>query len=93
MLSALPAAGGTLFPVHLHDCLAPVRDYLPELIDLILSGKINPGFDLEIPPKEAAGGYKAVDERCAIKVLLGPVGTEASVAAHAVPLVSSTWGP
>jgi threonine dehydrogenase-like Zn-dependent dehydrogenase len=60
--------------VHLHGGPAPVRDYLPELIDLILSGDINPGkvFDLELPLDEAAEGYKAMDERRAIKVLLRP---------------------
>lgn len=60
--------------VHLHGGPAPVRDYLPELIDLILSGEINPGrvFDMELPLDEAAEGYKAMDERRAIKVLLRP---------------------
>lgn len=60
--------------VHLHGGPAPVREYLPELIDLILSGEINPGrvFDMELPLKEAAEGYKAMDERRAIKVLLRP---------------------
>ncbi|MGY4544006.1 threonine dehydrogenase-like Zn-dependent dehydrogenase [Arthrobacter sp. UYNi723] len=60
--------------VHLHGGPAPVRDYLPELIDLILRGDINPGkvFDLELPLDEAAEGYKAMDERRAIKVLLRP---------------------
>jgi threonine dehydrogenase-like Zn-dependent dehydrogenase len=58
--------------VHLHGGPAPVRGYLPELIDLILSGEINPGkvFDLELPLDDAAEGYKAMDERRAIKVLL-----------------------
>ncbi|MFF2297568.1 zinc-dependent alcohol dehydrogenase family protein [Arthrobacter sp. NPDC058127] len=60
--------------VHLHGGPAPVRDYLPELIDLILRGEIDPGkvFDLELPLEEAAEGYKAMDERRAIKVLLRP---------------------
>jgi threonine dehydrogenase-like Zn-dependent dehydrogenase len=60
--------------VHLHGGPAPVRDYLPELIDLILRGEINPGkvFDLELPLDEAAEGYRAMDERRAIKVLLRP---------------------
>lgn len=60
--------------VHLHGGPAPVRDYLPELIDLILSGKINPGkvFDLELPLDDAPQAYKAMDERRAIKVLLRP---------------------
>jgi threonine dehydrogenase-like Zn-dependent dehydrogenase len=60
--------------VHLHGGPAPVRQYLPELIDLIWSRKINPGkvFDLELPLEEASEGYRAMDERRAIKVLLRP---------------------
>ncbi|PYE29982.1 threonine dehydrogenase-like Zn-dependent dehydrogenase [Rhizobium sp. PP-F2F-G38] len=51
---------------------APVRRFLPHLMDLVLSRKINPGkvFDLEIPLADAAEGYKAMDERRAIKTLL-----------------------
>ncbi|ANL47378.1 Zn-dependent alcohol dehydrogenase GroES-like protein [Rhizobium phaseoli] len=51
---------------------APVRRFLPHLIDLILSRQINPGkvFDLEIPIADVAKGYKAMDERSAIKTLL-----------------------
>jgi threonine dehydrogenase-like Zn-dependent dehydrogenase len=58
--------------VHLHGGPAPVRRFLPELIDLIMSGEINPGevFDLELPLDDAAEGYQAMDERRAIKVLL-----------------------
>jgi threonine dehydrogenase-like Zn-dependent dehydrogenase len=53
---------------------APVRGYLPHLIDLILRGEINPGkvFDLELPLGQAADAYRALDERRAIKVLLRP---------------------
>ncbi|MGW2169501.1 zinc-dependent alcohol dehydrogenase family protein [Streptomyces sp. NPDC001705] len=53
---------------------APVREYLPDLIDMVLSGRINPGkvFDLELPLSEVAEGYKAMDERRAIKTLLKP---------------------
>jgi len=51
---------------------APVRRYLPHFLDLILSRKINPGkvFDFEIPLEDVAEGYKAMDERRAIKTLL-----------------------
>ena len=58
--------------VHLHGGPAPVRRFLPELMQLICERKINPGqvFDLELPLEEAAEGYKAMDERRAIKVLL-----------------------
>ncbi len=68
--------GGLLFgtEVHLHGGPAPVRRFLPDLIDRILSGRINPGkvFDLHLPLDEAAKGYRAMDERRAIKVLLKP---------------------
>jgi len=51
-----------------------VRNYLPELIDLIWNRKINPGkvFDLSLPLAQVAEGYKAMDERRAIKALLLP---------------------
>jgi threonine dehydrogenase-like Zn-dependent dehydrogenase len=53
---------------------APVRAYLPDLIERVVSGRINPGkvFDLTLPLDEAAEGYKAMDERRAIKALLRP---------------------
>ncbi len=55
---------------------APVRRYLPQLIDLVFSGKINPGkvFDLVLPLENVADGYRAMDERRAIKTLLRPSG-------------------
>lgn len=51
---------------------APVRRFLPDLIQLIWDRKIEPGkvFDLILPLEEAAEGYKAMDERRAIKVML-----------------------
>ncbi len=60
--------------VHLHGGPAPVRRYLPTLIDLILNGKINPEkvFDLVLPLDQVAEGYRAMDERRAIKALLRP---------------------
>jgi threonine dehydrogenase-like Zn-dependent dehydrogenase len=60
--------------VHLHGGPAPVRQYLPELIELICNREIDPGkvFDLTLPLEQAAEGYKAMDERRAIKVLLTP---------------------
>jgi threonine dehydrogenase-like Zn-dependent dehydrogenase len=63
--------------VHLHGGPAPVRRYLPELIKLVLDRKINPGkvFDLTLPLDQVAEGYRAMDERRAIKTLLHPNGT------------------
>jgi threonine dehydrogenase-like Zn-dependent dehydrogenase len=60
--------------VHLHGGPAPVRRYLPRLIELIESRSINPGkvFDLTLPLEQAAEGYRAMDERRAIKTLLRP---------------------
>ncbi|MDN5700402.1 MAG: IMP dehydrogenase, partial [Kocuria sp.] len=60
--------------VHLHGGPAPVRRFLPELIQLIWDRKIEPGkvFDKELPLDQAAEGYQAMDERKAIKVLLKP---------------------
>lgn len=60
--------------VHLHGGPAPVRRYLPTLIDLVLTGKINPGkvFDLDLPLEQVAEGYRAMDQRRAIKALLRP---------------------
>jgi threonine dehydrogenase-like Zn-dependent dehydrogenase len=58
--------------VHLHGGPAPVRRFLPDLIQLIWDRKIDPGvvFDLTLPLEQAAEGYKAMDERRATKVLL-----------------------
>jgi threonine dehydrogenase-like Zn-dependent dehydrogenase len=60
--------------VHLHGGPAPVRRYLPQLIDLVFNGTINPGevFDLVLPLDRVAEGYRAMDERRAIKTLLRP---------------------
>ncbi len=60
--------------IHLHGGSAPVRRFLPELIDLVWNRKINPGkvFDLTLPLEQVAEGYRAMDERRAIKTLLRP---------------------
>lgn len=53
---------------------APVRRYLPDLIGRVLSGRIDPGrvFDLTLPLSRVADGYRAMDERRAVKTLLQP---------------------
>ena len=58
--------------VHLHGGPAPVRRFLPELIELICNREIDPGkvFDLTLPLADVAEGYRAMDERRAIKTLL-----------------------
>ncbi|MGN6577389.1 MAG: zinc-dependent alcohol dehydrogenase family protein [Nocardioides sp.] len=54
--------------------MAPVRTYLPDLLERVLDGRIDPGlvFDLTLPLDDVAEAYKAMDERRAIKVLLRP---------------------
>jgi hypothetical protein len=54
--------------------VAPVRNYVEELLPEVLDGRIRPGlvFDLELPLSKAAEAYAAMDERRAIKVLLRP---------------------
>lgn len=54
--------------------MAPVRKYLPELLQRTLSGSLDAGpvFDLTLPLDEVAAGYKAMDERTAVKVMLRP---------------------
>jgi threonine dehydrogenase-like Zn-dependent dehydrogenase len=58
--------------VHLHGGPAPVREYLPELIDLIWTDQIDPGkvFDLDVTLEDIAEGYRAMDQRTAIKALV-----------------------
>jgi threonine dehydrogenase-like Zn-dependent dehydrogenase len=60
--------------VRLHGGPAPVRRYLPDLINLVWNRKINTGkvFDLTLPLDQVAEGYRAMDERRAIKALLRP---------------------
>ena len=51
-----------------------MRRFLPKLIELAWSRKFDPGkvFDLTLPLERVAEGYRAMDERRAIKVLLRP---------------------
>ena len=71
---ALPGEEMFFSHVHLHGGPAPVRRFLPDLIDRIVNRRIRPGrvFDLALPLDEAAAGYQAMDSRQAIKVLLRP---------------------
>jgi len=54
--------------------VAPVRTYIPELLDDVLAGRLDPGpvFDLELPLDHAPDGYRAMHQRSATKVLLRP---------------------
>ncbi len=60
--------------VGVHGGMAPTREYLPGLMGKVLHGDIEPGrvFDLTLPLSEVAEGYRAMDERRAIKALLLP---------------------
>jgi threonine dehydrogenase-like Zn-dependent dehydrogenase len=68
--------GAELFYSHvgLRGGPAPVRRFLPDLIDRVLAGRIEPGkvFDLTLPLEQVAEGYRAMNGRRAIKVLLQP---------------------
>jgi threonine dehydrogenase-like Zn-dependent dehydrogenase len=52
--------------------VAPARHYIPELLDDVLAGRINPGlvFDLTVDLDDVTEAYAAMDERRAIKSLL-----------------------
>jgi threonine dehydrogenase-like Zn-dependent dehydrogenase len=71
---ALPGLDLFFAAVHLHGGPAPVRQYLPRMIELVLNGTIDPPpgkvFDLTLPLERVAEGYRAMDERRAIKTLL-----------------------
>lgn len=68
----LPGAELFFSAVHLHGGPAPVRRFLPDLIQRIWNREIDPGrvFDLALPLDRAAEGYDAMDRRTATKVLL-----------------------
>jgi threonine dehydrogenase-like Zn-dependent dehydrogenase len=74
VLHDVSIAGGDIFMthVHVHGGPAPVRRFLPDLIDRIWQRRIDPGkvFDLTLPLERAAEGYVAMDQRTATKVLL-----------------------
>jgi threonine dehydrogenase-like Zn-dependent dehydrogenase len=69
---AIPGDELFMAGVHIHGGPAPVRQYLPRLVQLIWDRTIDPGkvFDLTLPLDEAAKGYRAMDQRSATKVLL-----------------------
>ncbi len=52
--------------------VAPARQYIPELLEDVLAGRINPGrvFDFETDLDHVAEAYTAMDERRAVKSLL-----------------------
>ena len=54
--------------------VAPARAYIPELLEPVLRGQIQPGrvFDFRTTLDHVAEAYAAMDERRAIKALLRP---------------------
>lgn len=58
--------------IALRGGLAPVRTYIPELLPDVLDGTIDPSpvFDLTVGLEDVPAGYKAMDERTALKVLV-----------------------
>ncbi|MFD5327871.1 zinc-dependent alcohol dehydrogenase family protein [Streptomyces sp. NPDC127092] len=60
--------------IALRGGVAPVRAYIPELLPDVLDGTIDPSpvFDLTVGLDGVPGGYKAMDERTALKVLVTP---------------------
>lgn len=74
--SSRVSSSGELFRSHvgLRGGPTPVRRFLPELIDLVWRREIDPGqvFDLTLPLDQVAEGFRAMDERRAIKALLMP---------------------
>ena len=75
----IPALGIFVRNVGVHGGPAPVRAYLPGLIEDVLAERINPGkvFDLTTDLGDIAEAYAAMDERRAIKslVTVGDVGS------------------
>jgi threonine dehydrogenase-like Zn-dependent dehydrogenase len=58
--------------VGLRGGVAPARKYIPELLDAVLAGDINPGrvFDFETVLEHVVDAYDAMDQRRAIKSLV-----------------------
>jgi threonine dehydrogenase-like Zn-dependent dehydrogenase len=52
--------------------VAPARKYIPELLEAVLAGRINPGrvFDFETDLDDIVDAYDAMDDRRAIKSLV-----------------------
>ncbi|MFJ7166230.1 zinc-dependent alcohol dehydrogenase family protein [Streptomyces globosus] len=60
--------------ISLRGGVAPVRAYIPELLRDVLSGAIDPApvFDRAVSLEGVPDGYRAMDDRSALKVLIKP---------------------
>jgi threonine dehydrogenase-like Zn-dependent dehydrogenase len=60
--------------IGLRGGLAPARAYLPELLEDVLAGRLDPSpiLDFTVSLAEVASGYRAMDQRQAIKALIRP---------------------
>ena len=80
IVGAIGAPHGVVVPIEtvifrnvgLRGGVSPARVYLPELMDDVLAGRIDPGrvFDFETDLDHVAEGYAAMDDRRAIKALV-----------------------
>jgi len=71
--ATIPAARPTFYGnITISGGPAPVRAYIEELLPDVLEGRIEPGrmFDCTIGIEEIPDGYRAINDRTAIKVLV-----------------------
>ena len=73
---AIPGGGETMFysNITVSGGPAPVRAYIEELLPDVLEGRIEPGrvFDRVIGLEEVPSGYRAMDERKSLKIMIKP---------------------
>lgn len=60
--------------VFLRGGVAPSRAYIPDLLADVMDGNIQPGrvFDRTVALEQVADGYRAMNDREALKVLVTP---------------------
>jgi threonine dehydrogenase-like Zn-dependent dehydrogenase len=71
---AIPGGASFLKNISIRGGIAPARAYIDELLPDVLEGRLEPGrvFDRTIGLDEVPDGYRAMDERTALKVLIKP---------------------
>ena len=71
----IPAGGNTFYGnITISGGPAPARAYIEELLPDVMEGRIEPGrvLDRVVPLEEVPDGYRAMDQREAIKVMIEP---------------------